>query len=174
MATEISDNYYNYVSASATLNWILIIGNKFPFLLCFAFILQLYLALFERGKPVRTCEQSRSFWKIFMLQDNPEFPKKEHSECCEFLAVMMCTCSCVFQGGNSCAIVFAPFPVMYWASFRSAETKDRCIWVGLQNQTWISPILSHSLPLSLHVFKGRIFFSWGCYNSLPYYYHFFS
>lgn len=31
---------------------------------------------------------------------------------------------------------------------------------------------SLSLPLSLHVFKGRIFFSWGCYNSLTYYYHF--
>lgn len=151
MATEISCNYYNYVSSSATLNWILIIGNKkLPFLLCFAFILQLYLTLFQRGKPVRTCEQSGSFWKIFMLQDNPEFPEKEHSECCEFLAAIMCTCNCVFRGGDSCTVVFAPVPVMDWASFRSTETNDRCVWVGLQNQTWISlpfsPFPSFSHP----------------------------
>lgn len=64
-----------------------------PFSVCFPYLLQLYLTLFERGKPLRTCEQPNSFWKIFMLKDNPEFPGEEHSECCEFLAAIMCICN---------------------------------------------------------------------------------
>lgn len=94
-------------------------------LVCFTYLLQLYLTLFERGELLRTCEQSNSFWKIFMLKDNPEFPGEEHSECCEFLAAIVCICNCVLWGGGICVVTFAPVPGMCWASFCCAETKEQ-------------------------------------------------
>lgn len=103
--------------------------------MCFAYLLQLYLTLFERGKPVKPCEQSSNLWKIFMLQDNPQFPEEEHSECCEFMSPNVYLQLCLLCGGI-CVVVVAPIPGMYWASFYCVGTKGRCVWVRLQSQSF--------------------------------------